>query len=459
MTITATTNLSLPLITPATESGVWGDEINNGLTSYLDIAIAGGLSIAITVADVTLANTAGTSSSTAITSTSAQYAILNISGAKTAARNLNLPVTSKWYVINNAGTSTGGPWTLTVRGVTPTTGVSFADGERAIIAWNGTDYAKITSSIVSNLTGTLGVANGGTGLTAGTSGGVPYYSAAGTLASSAALAASAIVLGGGAGATPATTTTGTGVVTALGVNTGSAGAFVVNGGALGTPTSGVATNLTGLPVSTGISGLGTGVATFLATPSSANLASAVTDETGSGALVFANGPTLIAPALGTPASGVATNLTGLPLSTGVTGTMPVANGGTGSATLTANSVLLGNGTSAVQVVAPSTSGNVLTSNGTTWASTALAALGVGQTWTDVTASRTLGTTYTNSTGKPIMVSVCYPLGNCVVVVGGVTISDTSAANNDTKTQNSFVVPASATYVVTAGTLTLWAELR
>jgi len=53
------------------------------------------------------------------------------------------------------------------------------------------------------------------------------------------------VVGGGAGAAPATITTGTGVTTALGVNTGSAGAFVVNGGALGTPSSGTVTNLTG----------------------------------------------------------------------------------------------------------------------------------------------------------------------------------------------------------------------
>ena len=66
-------------------------------------------------------------------------------------------------------------------------------------------------------------------------------------------------------------------------------------------------------------------------------------------------------------------VTNVPLSTGVTGTLPVANGGTGAATLTANNVLLGNGTSAVQVVAPGTSGNVLTSNGTTWASSVPAA--------------------------------------------------------------------------------------
>jgi len=91
----------------------------------------------------------------------------------------------------------------------------------------------------------LKVAKGGTGLSSGTSGGVLAYTASGTLASSAALAASALVIGGGAGAAPSTTTTGTGVVTALGVNTGTAGAFVVNGGALGTPSSGTVTNLTG----------------------------------------------------------------------------------------------------------------------------------------------------------------------------------------------------------------------
>jgi len=83
----------------------------------------------------------------------------------------------------------------------------------------------------------------------------------------------------------------------------------------------------------------------------------VTDGAGAGAAVTLANPTVS-------------------LASGVTGTLPVANGGTGATTLTANNVILGNGTSAVQFVAPGTSGNVLTSNGTTWASAVLPAGGL-----------------------------------------------------------------------------------
>jgi hypothetical protein len=75
------------------------------------------------------------------------------------------------------------------------------------------------------------------------------------------------------------------------------GTLLLSGGALGTPSSGTLTNATGLPISTGVAGLGSGVATFLATPTSANLAAAVTDETGSGSLVLANSPTLTSPSI------------------------------------------------------------------------------------------------------------------------------------------------------------------
>jgi hypothetical protein len=115
----------------------------------------------------------------------------------------------------------------------------------------------------------------------------------------------------------------------------------------------------------------------------ANGGTGVTSSTGTGSVVLSDSPTLVTPALGTPASGNLANCTFPTLNqntTGtaanVTGTVAVANGGTGTTSLTANNVVLGNGTSAVQVVAPGTTGNVLTSNGTTWVSTAPAGGGV-----------------------------------------------------------------------------------
>jgi hypothetical protein len=95
-----------------------------------------------------------------------------------------------------------------------------------------------------------------------------------------------------------------------------------------------------LPVAnggTGITSLGTGIATFLGTPSSANLIAAVTDETGTGALVFANTPTLVAPNLGTPNSLVGTNITG-------TATSFTASNVTTNANLTGDVTSVGNAT-------------------------------------------------------------------------------------------------------------------
>jgi hypothetical protein len=94
-----------------------------------------------------------------------------------------------------------------------------------------------------------------------------------------------------------------------------------------------------------ISGLGPNVGTFLGTPSSSNLAAALTDETGTGPAVFANSPTLVTPALGTPASGDASNLVNIPVAQ-ATGVLPSLNGGAG----TVNGIMQANGSGAVSSI-------------------------------------------------------------------------------------------------------------
>lgn len=185
MTVNYTTNLSLGQPVTGTESGTWGDDVNNAVTSYLDIAISGSLALtsaSFTANALTLANTQGTSSATNIGATTAQYFVLRLSSLAanvtiTAPSVSSSPaISSKTYLVVNADAT----YSATIKAAGQT-GVSVAPGERATVYYNGTDYIKVTSNVVSNLTGTLPVANGGTGVTTSTGSGSTVLSTSPTL--------------------------------------------------------------------------------------------------------------------------------------------------------------------------------------------------------------------------------------------------------------------------------------
>jgi len=150
-----TTLLSLVTPTQGTLSGTWGDTVNYGISDYLDIAIAGTLSFAGDGA-ITLANTVGSASGNAITSTTAQYMVIRITGTLTTPKIITAPSTSKLYVVDNA--ATGSTVTFKAAGQT---GVSIAVAEKCFVYYNGTDYVKVAST---ELSGIVGPANGGTGV-------------------------------------------------------------------------------------------------------------------------------------------------------------------------------------------------------------------------------------------------------------------------------------------------------
>jgi len=187
---------------------------STGVLSANGVALTGNLGTVTSVAALTLGTSGTDLSSSVATGTTTPVITLNVPTA--SATNRGALSAADWTTFNNKGS-----------GSVTSVAQSFTGG---IISVSG---SPITTS------GTLALT------VAGTSGGIPYFTSTTTWASSALLAANALMVGGGAGVAPSTITTGTGVVTALGVNTSSAGAFVVNGGVLGTPSSGTVTNLTG----------------------------------------------------------------------------------------------------------------------------------------------------------------------------------------------------------------------
>lgn len=260
MAYTGSTLLSLPVITTGTESGKWGDITNNGLTQYLDISIAGALSI---TSSATLANTSGSDTATNIGATTAQYRTLVVPASGPSANVvITAPSSNRTYHVVNRNAT----YTVQIR-AGANSGVTFGVNQSGTVTYNAVsgDY-----ELVGTIGPTVPVARGGTGLTSGTSGGIPYFSSTTAIASSAALTSGQIVLGGGAGAAPtsssllatsAAVTSGTYIkaigyadtVVALG-NTGTAiNLDVVSGGVFTATLTGNATITLRYPVSSGAS--------------------------------------------------------------------------------------------------------------------------------------------------------------------------------------------------------------
>jgi len=365
--------LGLALPTTGDLSGTWGATVNTAITDLLDDAVAGTVSLT-TDANTTLTTTNGADNQ-------ARNAIILCTGARTAIRTITAPAQSKLYVIINA---TSGGYGVKIVGAGPTTGITVLAGTQTMVGWNGTDFVVIasgdlvgpassTDNAITRFDSTTGklvqnslvtVADDGAIVAPQVGSIIPFYYANQAAFPSAATYHGALAHSHADGAMYF-------AHSSVWVR------ILDNGGPLGTPSSGVATNLTGLPLTTGVTGTlpvvngGTGTTT----PSIVAGTNVTVSGTWPNQTVNST-----ASSSGTVTSVAATvpsifSIAGSPITTSGTlamtysGTaLPVANGGTSLTTLTANNVILGNGTSAPSFVAPSTNGNVLTSNGTTWTS-------------------------------------------------------------------------------------------
>jgi hypothetical protein len=244
MASTYSSNLKIELIGTGEQTGTWGLTTNTNLGTALEQAIVGKADVAMSSTTVTLT----LSDSNAAQDARAIY--LNLTGAPGGAAVLEVPAVEKPYIVKN-----GTDQQVTVK-VSGQTGVAVPTTKTMWLYNNGTDVVNAIDNLPSGAT---------------------------------------------VGGTAISTTTGT--VTSVDVSGGTTGLTTSGGPVTGSGTITLAGTLAVANGGTGITSFGTGVATFLGTPSSANLAAAVTDETGSGSLVFATSPTLVTPALGTPASG------------------------------------------------------------------------------------------------------------------------------------------------------------
>jgi hypothetical protein len=252
--------LKIQLMATGENSGTWGNVTNDNLGIAIEEAIAesadvtfSGSNVSITLSDTNASQTA-------------RNLRLNLTGTSIASTQaLTVPDIEKPYIVNNGLTDDVEVKNSTGANVTVPAGKTM---------WVYSTGAGVVNAMTAgeNLTG-LNASN----VSSGT------LSNARTNASSSNSASTLV-------ARDASGNFSAGTITAA--LTGTASGNLVSGGALGTPSSGTLTNATGLPIATGVSGLGTNVASFLATPSSSNLAAALTDETGTGVAVFGTNPTL-----------------------------------------------------------------------------------------------------------------------------------------------------------------------